>query len=178
VDIFFDPYIDTTGKENILRVAKKYPNTVFAFKFRKEQNESLAAIFKEIGRHTVPYSREEYALVQSWPDYNLHGMELPVKGLTETASLILLNACETGTGMAGDVFINIARELQRTTNAVVIAQQYLISDTSGIVFSEAFYKTFAKTLSPEYALIQARKFVASMRNTVASDWVSPVYFIK
>jgi hypothetical protein len=92
--------------------------------------------------------------------------------------LILLNACVTGEGTEKGVFINIARELQRTTGAVVIAQQYSISDYGGIVFSDAFYKTFAQTLSPELALNRARQIIAGTMNTLPSDWVSPVYFIR
>lgn len=134
-----------------------------------------------IGHGTIDSATQSNCLVLEGPDGKADEVQAEYFGQRLRhigPKLILLNACETGTGMKGDVFINIARELQRTTNAVVVAQQYLVSDTGGIVFSEAFYKSFAKTLSPEYALVQARKFVASMRNTLPSDWVSPVFFIK
>lgn len=92
--------------------------------------------------------------------------------------LILLNACATGEGIEKGAFINIGRELQRTTGAAVIAQQYSISDLGGIVLSDAFYKTFAETLSPELALNRARQIIAGAGDTLPSDWASPVYFIR
>ncbi|MCI0696860.1 CHAT domain-containing protein [candidate division KSB1 bacterium] len=92
--------------------------------------------------------------------------------------LILLNACATGEGIEKGAFINIGRELQRTTGAAVIAQQYSISDLGGILLSDAFYKTFAETLSPELALNRARQIIAGIGDTLPSDWASPVYFIR
>jgi hypothetical protein len=92
--------------------------------------------------------------------------------------LILLNACATGEGIEKGAFVNVGRELQRTTGAAVIAQQYSISDLGGILLSDAFYKTFAETLSPELALNRARQIIAGAGDTLPSDWASPVYFIR
>ncbi len=92
--------------------------------------------------------------------------------------LILLNACATGEGIEKGAFVNVGRELQRTTGAAVIAQQYSISDLGGILLSDAFYKTFAGTLSPELALNRARQIIAGAGDTLPSDWASPVYFIR
>ncbi len=90
--------------------------------------------------------------------------------------LVFLNACKTGEGAEQGVFINLARELERTTGATVIAHQYQISDYGGIVFGETFYRVFAETLSPEFALNRARQEVAATSDTLAGDWASPVYF--
>ncbi len=92
--------------------------------------------------------------------------------------LILLNACATGEGIEKGAFVNVGRELQRTTGAAVIAQQYSISDLGAILLSDAFYKTFGETLSPELALNRARQIIAGAGDTLPSDWVSPVYFIR
>ena len=95
-----------------------------------------------------------------------------------TPKLILLNACKTAEGTEHGVFLNIAHELQRATGAVVIAHQFAISDYGGIVFSDAFYKAFAETLSAELAVSRARQRIAGTTDTLPSDWASPVYFIQ
>jgi hypothetical protein len=92
--------------------------------------------------------------------------------------LVFLNACKTGEGAEEGVFINMARELERTTGAVVIAHQYQISDYGGVVFGETFYRVFAETLSPEFALNRARQELSATRDALASDWASPVYFVQ
>jgi hypothetical protein len=92
--------------------------------------------------------------------------------------LIILNACATGEGVEKGVFVNIGRELQRTTGAAVIAQQFSTSDLGGIILSDAFYQNFAMTLSPELALNRARPLIAANGDTLPSDWASPVYFTR
>lgn len=92
--------------------------------------------------------------------------------------LVFLNACVTGEGIEKNAFVNIGAELQRITGASVIAHQFEVSDYGGILLSDAFYKNFAETFSPELALIHARQSINEVHDTLPSDWVSPVYFIK
>jgi len=87
-----------------------------------------------------------------------------VYGLRLNADLIVLSACQTGTGelVGGEGVMSLARAFQIAGSNSILASQWSISDQTSSVIMQEFYAHLKKGLSKSEALRQAKlKYLSS-----------------
>ena len=90
------------------------------------------------------------------PDYLLSLSE--VYGLRLNARLIVLSACQTGTGelVGGEGVMSLARAFQVAGSSSILASQWSISDQTSSILMQAFYTHLKMGLPKSEALRQAK----------------------
>ena len=90
--------------------------------------------------------------------------------------LVVLNSCQTATGVDTDVFSSTAATLVRTVPAVV-AMQFAITDDAAAVFSRAFYQALVHNRGVDEA-VRAGRIALTGWNPDTLEWVTPVLYLR
>jgi|GEM_PF-987937 len=89
------------------------------------------------------------------------------------ASLIVLNACETASG----VWAGLAPSLMRAEIPAVVAMQWPVEDRAAIRFSHLFYRALSLGRSLDECVAEGR-IGASAISSDPNDWAAPVLFLR
>jgi hypothetical protein len=89
--------------------------------------------------------------------------------------LVVLNACDSASVGASDVFASTAAKLMREGIPAVVAMQYEITDLAALAFSAAFYEAIARSVPVDEAVTFAREQVRV--NLGSLEWATPVLFL-
>ncbi len=94
-----------------------------------------------------------------------------------TLRLVLLNACEGGSGSGQDIFSSAAAILVRRGLPAVLAMQYEISDNAAIELARSFYEGLADGLPVDTAVTEARQSI-KYATQGSIEWVTPVLYMR
>jgi CHAT domain-containing protein len=157
-------------------------HNLYSVEVRQVQHISIGQLQSEI-RNFAPHiihfgghggfsqDRKEGALIFEDED-NPSGSQLLFASQFSTicrasdVSLILLNACDTGTSDINDAVTSVAGTLVADGLPVVIAATRRVDDIQAIIFVREFYRAMVDGLAIEAALAEARKRI----NAQEGDW--------
>lgn len=111
------------------------------------------------------------------------GNSLPLTGQALAAKvagvpslrLVVLNACQSATGGAGDPYGGVAAALVRGGIPAVVAMQRPIADAAAIAFSRAFYRRLAAGAELEEAMTEGRQAIHTLAPS-SGAFATPVLF--
>jgi hypothetical protein len=100
--------------------------------------------------------------------------------------LVVLNACNTGTGSMITALAGVAHQIMRTSSIpAVVAMQQNITDRLAIAFNTGFYSTLAKNTPVDDAVLEGRKVIqdeqrkdATYLKSKSFAWAIPVLFMR
>jgi hypothetical protein len=118
--------------------------------FNKARNEGVLVIEDDRGNGLQVSSRRIAAMIEG----NL------------SSRLIILNACEGGITSKENVFSGVAQSVVKKGVPAVLAMQYVITDQSAIVFSEAFYTALSHGNPVDTSLTKARLAIYNQPNEI------------
>jgi hypothetical protein len=95
----------------------------------------------------------------------------------KTLRLAVLNACEGGRAVQGDIFAGTAQSLVQQDVPAVIAMQFEISDDAAITLTHDFYQALAYGDPVDAALTEARRGLRYERRNEL-EWGTPVLYMR
>lgn len=119
---------------------------------------------------------EEGALLFETPDGKadwVHASQFSILCRDQNVSLVVLNACDTGTAVANDAVTSVAGALIDAGIPATIATTRAIYDIQSIMFVREFYRALVDGYPIESAMAEARKRV----NSENLDWSAFALFV-
>ena len=90
--------------------------------------------------------------------------------------LVVLNSCQTATGIAADVFSSTGATLVRRVPAVV-AMQFAITDEAATAFSAGFYQALANNRGVDES-VRACRVALTGWHAGTLEWITPVLYMR
>jgi hypothetical protein len=131
------------------------------------------------------YSQETSSGVLMLEDPHGNETSVPVRGealareLYEegTIRMVVLNSCQGAQFDYRDPFSGVASSLVQRGIPAVVAQQFEISDSAAVAFSDEFYRAITEGLPLEAAVAEGRRAIGAAMGGDNIEWGTPVLYL-